>query len=481
MSDTMSAQPTGLEEIEHVVVLMLENRSFDHMLGYLSLEGGRDEIHGLKAGMANEHGGHQYPVHHLGKTHLPDERWDPDHSAAATDRQISGGGMSGFAASYVDKLARGEVTDGDPSVVLGYYNAADLPVYDHLAEHFCVCDRWHSSVPGATWPNRLYAIAGGADGTRDDKKPPLYGKRSFIRHLDAAGVSWRWYSYDIGTLRCVDRDYLLGHHEHFAYVQKLKLAFRASAEEEPFIDEDAASFLEDAARGRLPAVSWIDPNFKDLNLVGTPPNDDHPPSDVQEGQELVLLIYNALAASPLWEKTLFLVVYDEHGGFYDHVPPPENAPDDNPAAFSRYGIRVPAIVVSPWVGARSVSHQLFDHASIIKTILGRFCPSELEQRHGPGALIHWLEEGHPHYMGKRVAGAADLGGLLTEAAPRPAPDRAHLIEWVAERHGARARRLHEAAAQMLRPAEQHALTDLQAGILGVQQELHARGHPAGQP
>ncbi len=467
--------------IEHVVVLMLENRSFDHMLGYLSLERGRADVDGLQPGMANAVGATQYPIHRLDSTHLPDESWDPDHSGTATRRQIAGGAMDGFAASYAETLQHRRLPNPDPGVVMGYYNHEDLPVYDHLAEHFLVCDRWHSSVPGATWPNRLYAVSGSAAGSLDDKKLPVYDKHSFVRHLDAAGVSWRWYSYDIGTLRCVDDEYLLGHHERFAYVQKLKLSLTSKAEETLFVDEAAASFVEDAARGHLPAVSWIDPNFKDLNLVCSPPNDDHPPSDVQEGQELVFLVYNALATSPLWDRTLLLIVYDEHGGFHDHVPPPPNPPDDDPAVFSRYGVRVPAIVVSPWVAARSVSNALYDHATIIKTILGRFCPAELDARSGADALRHWLRDGHPHYMGKRVAGAADLWDLLSEDAPRTAPDRSALVEWVAQRHAARTRRVLTEPAAMLRPAEAHQISDLQAGILAATDHVHRRGHPAGQP
>ena len=119
-------------------------------------------------------------------------------------------------------------------------------------------------------------------------------------------------------------------------------------EEDLVLDVDAASFVEDARRGKLAQVSWVDPNFKDVNLAHIQSNDDHPPSDVQDGQELVFLVYNALASGPKWDKTLLLVLYDEHGGFYDHVEPPE-APDDDPATFGRYGIRVPALVVSPWV------------------------------------------------------------------------------------------------------------------------------------
>ncbi len=141
-------------------------------------------------------------------------------------------------------------------------------------------------------------------------------------------------------------------------------------------------------------MSWIDPNFKDFNLIGSPPNDDHPPSDVTHGQELALLVYNALANGPQWDKTLLLVFYDEHGGFFDHVTPPEHPPDDDPTTFGRYGVRVPAFVVTPWVAARSVSHTLFDHATIPKTILQRFCPNS-------------------RHLGRRIAEAADLGELLT--------------------------------------------------------------------
>src|SRR5262249_6140632 len=136
-----SQELSALEKIEHLVVLMLENRSFDHMLGYLSLEGGREDIDGLKAGMANEYGGRAYPIHHLKRTaFLPVE--DPDHSGEATSVQIAGGDMSGFVDSFAAKLAQRSATGHDPGLVMGYYNAGDLPVYDHLAAEFCVCDRW---------------------------------------------------------------------------------------------------------------------------------------------------------------------------------------------------------------------------------------------------------------------------------------------------------------------------------------------------
>jgi phospholipase C len=475
-----SEQRAGLDNIEHIVVLMLENRSFDHMLGYLSLEHDRDDVDGLKPGMSNKANGKDYPVEHATSTHAPDPHWDPDHSAGQTDLQIGGGKMDGFAASFAHTLARRNVPNPDPGFVMRYYNASDLPVYHHLAENFCVCDRWHSSVPGATWPNRLYALTGGADGSRDDKPkpPPIYGRNAFIRHLDAADVSWRWYAYDVGTLRCVDHEYLLGHHGHFAYVDRPKLPWLTALEEELVIDADAASFVEDAQRGKLAQISWVDPNFKDVNLAHIQSNDDHPPSDVQDGQELVFLVYNALASGPKWDRTLLLVLYDEHGGFYDHVPPPE-APDDNPATFGRYGIRVPALVVSPWVAPRSASHTLFDHTSIIKTILTRFCPAELTRQTGIEALIHWLEPGHPHYMGTRVAQAAQVGELLTEQSARPAPDRTDLVQWVAGRHAQRATKV--ATDPVPFNAEDRIFTELQHNVIAAEQHIRDQGLPPGQP
>src|SRR6516225_3890764 len=204
------ADAANLEKVDHVVVVMLENRSFDHMLGYLSLTGRRPEIDGLRPGLATEHQGRAYPVHHLAATALG---IDPDHSAGAIDTQVADGTMSGFVASAAATFAARGVEAGDPGCVMGHYDGADVPVYDHLAEEFAVCDRWFSSVPGSTLPNRLYALCGVAAGSRDDRPlhvPPLYHQPSFVRQLDAHCVSWRWYSFDPGTLRLADAHYLLG-------------------------------------------------------------------------------------------------------------------------------------------------------------------------------------------------------------------------------------------------------------------------------
>jgi phospholipase C len=298
--------------------------------------------------------------------------------------------------------------------------------------------------------------------------------------LDAHKISWRWYSYDPGTLRCGDARYMLdpAYHDNFAYVAKTKLSWKTRIEEEILIDESSSSFLEDAARGALPAVAWIDPNFSDINVYGSNSNDDHPPSDITHGQDLVLLIYHALATSPQWAKTLFVITYDEHGGFFDHVPPLDAA-DDDAKNFGRYGLRVPAIVISPFVEPGTVSNTLFDHTTLIKTILLRFCAGEIDKPDAHHGLLAWLDLGHPHYMGKRVSKANDLGPLLTRDSPRPAPDYSGLLADSAKRASA------AAAARVAQPVDtatdKKPLTDLQIRIARAASELRQKGLPPGQP
>ena len=397
----------ALDQVEHIVVLMMENRSFDHMLGYLRLSGRRPELDGLQAEMVNvyhDQGGKfpQYAGLSFGPHELLDTRMtkaqDPPHGGSSVDKQLASDN-GGFVQTYMDE--RGGPTEVHPADVMGYHTDRHLPVYDHLSEKFCVCDRWFSSVAGSTFPNRLYSMAGKAAGKRENEHPPIYHLPSFFRHLDGVkGVSWATFVHDVTPLVwAVDNDYPFNHllDEHVAWFDG---HFRP-----PYFGK---TFIQRAAAGKLPSVSWIDPSFADLRtglmrIISPPSNDDHPPSDVSLGQALVLKVYDALASSPKWAKTLLVITYDEHGGFFDHAPPPLDPPDDNPKVFTRYGVRVPTIVVSPLVGRRSFSHEIFDHTSIIKTILLRFART--------GNTI-------PD-MGKRVSNAQHLGVLLTEPKPRP--------------------------------------------------------------
>jgi phospholipase C len=434
----------NLEKIDHIVVLMMENRSFDHMLGYLKLEGSNPEVDGLDAGMSNTYEGNSYAVHRLPGTIF---KHDPGHQGDAVAQQLSNHN-GGFVTNYASIYAA-----DDPALIMGYHNASSVPVYDHLARNFCVCDRWFCSVPGATWPNRLYA-ATGKSPSKDNQTVPYYDLPSFVRHLDAAKVSWGWYAHDMATLRLIDGKYRVSYGSNFFW-------FDRSTWLNPI------TFLDHAASGNLPAVSWIDPNFVDYSVTGPrESNDDHPPSDVMAGQDLALKLYNAVINSPAWAKSLLLIIYDEHGGFYDHVEP-EDAADDNPN-FRRYGIRVPAIIVSPWVERGNVSHKVFDHTSIIKTILLRFC------RRPDGTIPD---------MGARVNNAEPLGTLLTLSTPRePTPIEAyqHLINRVAEwrSDGFKKRTMSQARGRA--PAVRET-TEFQVGIEKARQRLRKEGLPEGQP
>jgi phospholipase C len=191
--------------------------------------------------------------------------------------------------------------------------------------------------------------------------------------------------------------------DNFRYFSRKTLSLVTKIGESPFHGHD--SFLDDVAKGQLRAVSWIDPNFVDLKVWDPNSNDDHPPTDVRAGQHLVLDTYEALLNSGSWNETLLVIVYDEHGGFYDHVHPPATPAGDN-SGFPTLGVRVPALVVGPRV-RHEVSHQLFDHTSLIKTILLRFAAEgEPERERKRDEAIQ--------SMGPRVSQAAHLGGLLTE-------------------------------------------------------------------
>jgi phospholipase C len=424
-----------LSQIRHVVVVMMENRSFDQMLGYLKRDG-LPVVNGVKGDEVNldasgraveifEWGADQtvsHPPHdHTGKI------LDPCHSSACVRDQLAddnGGFVRNFLATRRD--SRGNPVGLAPQyrrLPMGHYARQHLPTYDFLARNFCVCDAWHSSVPGDTWPNRLFALAG-REGPkalpgpfkvlsamfkrqlRLLKEAPIYKVEAFTRQL--AEEQWRWYSHDPATLRAADARYRrFGDldRENFAFFDRQKVSLLTQVLEEAIVSPD--SFLDDCANERLRDVSWIDPNFVDLSVLDPNSNDDHPPSDVRAGQAFVLEVYEALRNSAEWDDTLLVILYDEHGGFYDHVAPPALDFNDG-SGYSTYGVRVPALIVGPRV-AKHVCHRLFDHTTLIKTILQRFAadPDQAIARMGP-----------------RVAQAPHLGIVLLDE-PRtdiPEPD-----------------------------------------------------------
>ena len=375
-----------LNQIDHIVVLMLENRSFDHMLGYLSLEGGRQDVDGLTGNEVNFHDEQEFRTQRMAS---PIMNGDPCHEWECVEEQLNDDN-GGFVNSYAKHIAT------HPEFVMHYFNAQDVPAYDHLAREAIICDRWFCSIPGPTQPNRAYALAGTSEGIKSNfsgtelARDGGWSAKTIFEFLPA-GVSWRYYSHDIAGLR---------------FFKKFKKSLV------PQIDK-IHKFIDAARTGTLPNVSWIDPDYG-LGIYRGAPNDDHPPHDTRHAQNLVSEVYNALRTSAQWPKTLLVVTYDEHGGFFDHVSPRQFTPaDDGGDDFRQYGPRVPAFIVSPWAargrayGSRSEHLQpgqvLFDHTSILRTILRRFCTPTGGATPG---------------MTARVDAANDLSVLLTEEQPR---------------------------------------------------------------
>jgi phospholipase C len=454
-----------LRSLKHIVVVMMENRSFDHMLGYLRQEGMTD-VDGLRGDEFNlDADGKQIGVHafdaEANKVLRPGEalqkRLDPDHSPKGVRIQVGAGytkggpANGGFVRSFIESRKAADKVGKDLwSVPMGYYTSKDVPVYDHLARQYCVCDRWYASIPGDTWPNRLYATTGTKAGKVEPtdlwkhitdlpplkrlKSMPIYDVPAFTRQL--GDKQWRWYSHDPGTLRLVDaryRDLNKPMRDNFAFFDRRKIDWLTENLERPIVG--GGSFFDDAARGTLRQVSWIDPNFVDLSVLETNSNDDHPPSDIRAGQAFIFDVYDALRNSPAWQDTMLIITYDEHGGFYDHVTPPAlPTADEVRPEFKTYGVRVPALIVGPRVD-RKVLHEpsgaatdaaQFDHGTLSKTILTAFAKD-------PAAAIA--------KMPGRVQRAPHLGDVLL-AAPRtdiddPRNARELMQAW---RQEARARR-----------------------------------------
>lgn len=479
---------SALAQIKHIVVLMMENRSFDQMLGYLGLPGGIEGLDGIQNAQPNfDAEGNEYPPYAYGsdetafhKANEPfDESLDPCHSPACVAEQIAefhGVKQGGFVKNFIEQKQPPEHWKRLP---MGYYTQEFVPVYDFLARRYCVCDAWHSSIPGDTWPNRLYSLAG-CEGpkvrlglfeelydriTGKTLDLPIFDVPAFTRQLEDS--QWRWYSDDPATLRGADSHYRSFdlRRDNFAFFDRKLLEDLAAFAESAITAR--TSFLDDAAAGALREVSWIDPNFVNLHVLNVVSDDDHPPADIMAGQALALELYDALTRSPDWPDTLLVLCYDEHGGFHDHVQPP--AVDDG-SKYATYGVRVPALVIGPRV-KRQVSKQLFDHTSLIKTILLRFAADP--QR----ALNH---------MPQRVQNAPDLGMLLAEE-PRSdigGHEQLHdtIDNWRSQARSARraapdggASPAPDGAGQPLR------LTDLQREFLHYVAALRKLGLPVGRP
>lgn len=370
--------PPGLDKLKHIVVLMMENRSFDHMFGGLKAIDPR--IDGLNGDEFNlDTAGKKAPVQ-AKAAYQGQLDPDPDHHFPGVDLQLFDGNlapnraptMGGFVRSYFE-----EQRDVKHSrQIMFYYRPERLPVLTTLAQEFAVFNGWFSSIPGPTLCNRAFAHYGTSFGhVGMTVFYPNTQFKSVYERLHAAGKRAKIYYFDqkSSTMEVVN---LLQHQPQFFGLFE--------------------EFLADCAAGRLPDYSFVEPNYSDHDENGIPvmASDQHPDHDVREGERLIARVYNAIKGNAqLWESTALLITYDEHGGIYDHVRPPGCPPDGfvaqpadtgtgKPFLFDRLGVRVPAVLVSPWVprgtvvpGVGAPGARIFEHASIPATVTDLFVPN----------------------------------------------------------------------------------------------------------
>jgi phospholipase C len=414
----------GLEAIDHVILLMLENRSFDHLPGYLYPRSG--DFDGLDGTQSNRDlagtAVSVYPITPENENAYYYPLANPTEGFVATNEQLFSSATApadgkaandGFVTSFARELANPthpldpKLVGAEPSSIMGMYSPETLPVLSGLAKGFAVCDRWFASVPTQTFPNRAFAVAGTSLGYTDNSAHgvPAFNTPSVFGKLADAGQTWTIYGYSTRPLTANDFPDTI----HPGPGCKVESGFE--------------KFQSDVTSGQLAAFSYIEPEWAKYPTRKAPPsttqaddehnfqvqNDQHPASNLAVGEKLISDVYTALRSNQaVWEKSLLIITYDEHGGNYDHVPPDTGAtpPDDNIGAsgfdFTRFGVRVPAVIVSPLIPAGTVFRASagsppYDHTSIIATLRDRF---NLAAR------------------GKRDAIAPHLGPILTLPEPR---------------------------------------------------------------
>jgi phospholipase C len=328
---------------EHVVVVMMENRSFDHFFGWLS--GANGEQAGL---IYSDSAGGPHPAHALPPDYQGCGFLDPGHSYSDGRVQYHGGACDGFLFDGSDSdPANGKPNQANDIFAIGYYGQTDLPFLGAAGPAFTVLDKYFCGIMAETYPNRFYMHAAQTDRLMNNSTtstlPTIWDR------LQSKGLSGRYYFSDLPFLA------LWG--TRYANISK------------PF-----SQFLADAAAGTLPNVAFIDPRFEDEGS-GTS-QDDHPHADIRNGEVFLNQIYDAVRNSPNWSKTVFIINFDEWGGFFDHVPPPLSPiPTASAAAGDtdgRLGFRVPCVVISPYARRNFVAHGQYDHTSILKMIEWRF-------------------------------------------------------------------------------------------------------------
>lgn len=443
-SQYLDPRPEALDRIDHVVVLMLENRSFDNLLGWLYADGDppRDGQHyeGLTESLFNPMNnidangnpfvekvhvrrngapfriggrkveaevdfslpspdpgeGYRDATHQLFGEYRVDDLYPPEPTAL------------GYVENYKNAMLYGTYSfhdaPTDPRAIMNCYTPEQTPVLSTLARQFAVCDQYYCSVPSQTLPNRDFVHAATSTGFVNNKPQNVCDAKTIYNQIQDAidggrkDLSWAIYG---GTQK--DRDTKQWH--PFSLTRICMKQIQDERFDDNFRLMDA--FFEHAAAGTLPSYCFLEPQ-----LSGVLQNDQHPPADIRPGERLIADVYEALRDSPSWERTLLVITYDEHGGCYDHHPPTARAETPDATSvdgqmgfrFNRFGVRVPTVLVSPWIEAGTIARPSgwtpFDHTSVIKT----------------GRNACGLADSGP--LTKRDEAAPDLSCVLTRSEPR---------------------------------------------------------------
>jgi len=406
-----------LPQIKNIIVVMLENRSLDNICGWLYANpnqqpklflpaGSPTVFNGLNTGLWNpsnaSYFGGQPPAKvfvHQGTSSYTVPNPDPEETFNNVSFQLYGpqppapnptGSMLGFVVNYENATA------ATADQIMQTYSTAQLPVISSLAWNFAVSDAWFCSIPSQTWPNRAFVHAGTSNGNVNNGAPPdpvRWNVPTIFNVLESMGVSWKVYSDAIVTPSLTRSMFpklwgplLDGHFKGFD------------------------DFKNDCAGDSLPQYSFVEPRF----LID--PNDEHPPHDVNAGEQFLFAIWQAVSSSKAWNNILLVITYDEHGGCYDHVLPPWGAltpdaasdPGQEGFSFNRFGVRVPMVVVSPFVKPgtvfRSNTATPYDHTSVLAT------------------LRDWLGiPANKMLPSARIGAAPNLAQVLTLTEPAPLP------------------------------------------------------------
>jgi phospholipase C len=363
----MGDRMTGNDDlVRHVIVLALENRSFDHMLG--ACQAVKPDIDGIPPGTSsrsNQFAGQTYLQQDgAARVLVADPRHETPHVLIQLKADAAGNPNSGFVEDYATSYPM--LADADRRQVMRYHAHGALPALHALAENFTVCDRWFAPVPGPTWTNRLFLMSGTSLGRVGmpsgvmDLNLHWYDQPTIFDRLNERAREWAVYQGDTPL------SLLLTHQWEPQNLCRYKPMRQF------FID------VADPHESEFPAFVFIEPAYMEPGA-----NDDHPSHDVLAGEALIASVYNALRANePLWNTTLLVVLFDEHGGFYDHVAPPAALPPDRHQeeyTFDRLGVRVPALLVSPFA-ANAVFKQQLDHTSLLKYLIDKWGLGPLGER-----------------------------------------------------------------------------------------------------